>query len=80
MNANETIQITDKSLTPRRREGLSESLVFVSCFVALLPVALVASLVGWRWQPWPPGANGYRTFVGEAKTVASSLTATAFSV
>ncbi|MEO0575144.1 MAG: hypothetical protein AAF004_06745 [Pseudomonadota bacterium] len=31
------------------------------CFVAMFPVALVARLSNWRWQPWPPGRQGYRS-------------------
>jgi hypothetical protein len=48
--------------------------------IAILPVAMLAAMTGWRWQPWPPGAHGYRAFFREARIVASTATATALSV
>ena len=57
---------------------LMESALFAVAFMVLLPVAMVAAMTGWRWQPWPPGARGYRSFVHEAKIAAS--TATSFSI
>ena len=50
------------------------------CFVAMFPVALVASLSRWRWQPWPPGRAGYRSAWQEAKTAAKTAAAIALSV
>ncbi|MEL6951209.1 MAG: hypothetical protein AAGM16_13965 [Pseudomonadota bacterium] len=50
------------------------------CFVGMLPVALVASLSRWRWQPWPPGRNGYRSAWWEAKNAAKTAAAIAVSV
>ena len=55
------------------------SALFFVLFIVLLPVALLAAVTGWRWQPWPPGNQGYRTFVHEAKIAASVATATALS-
>ncbi|MEL7448009.1 MAG: hypothetical protein AAFN78_02310 [Pseudomonadota bacterium] len=55
-----------------------DSVLYAVAFMVLLPVAMVAAMTGWRWQPWPPGAHGYRSFLVEAKIAAS--TATAFSV
>lgn len=50
------------------------------CFVAMFPVALVARLSNWRWQPWPPGRNGYSSVYHEAKTNAKTAAAIALSV
>lgn len=60
--------------------SLLESALFAGVFFVLLPVAMLAAMSGWRWQPWPPGAHGYRSFIHEAKIAASTATATAFSV
>ena len=59
-------------------EPLLEGALFAIAFMVLLPVAVVAAMTGWRWQPWPPGAQGYRSFIREAKIAAA--TATAFSI
>lgn len=29
--------------------------------------ATIARLSGWRWRPWPPGPQGYRSILGEAR-------------
>ncbi len=67
-------------LSARRSGGLGENLIFVLSFAAVLPVAAVARVSGWRWQPWPPGAAGYQTVVREARLAAGTITATVFSV
>lgn len=50
------------------------------CFLAMFPVALIASLSQWRWQPWPPGRSGYRSAYREAVTAAKTAAAIALSV
>lgn len=50
------------------------------CFVGTFPVALIARLSGWRWQPWPPGRSGYRSIYREAITAAHTAAAIALSV
>jgi hypothetical protein len=50
------------------------------CFLGMFPVALVARLSGWRWQPWPPGRSGYRSVYREARTAANTAAAIALSV
>lgn len=50
------------------------------CFIGMFPVALVASLSRWRWQPWPPGRMGYRSAYREAMTAANMAAAIALSV
>ena len=63
----------------RKNEVWSCRLLFAACFTLLLPVAIVARLSGWRWQPWPAGANGYRGAVQEAWLMAATLAGTAWS-
>ena len=49
------------------------------CFVAMFPVALAARASNWRWQPWPPGRQGYRSALREAKNAAKTAAAIALS-
>ncbi|MEN7343740.1 MAG: hypothetical protein AAAFM81_12390 [Pseudomonadota bacterium] len=49
------------------------------CLVGTLPVAFVARLSGWRWQPWPPGRSGYRSVIREALIAAKTAAAIALS-
>ena len=63
----------------RRRPGWVR-LTFLVCLIAVLPVAVCAALVGWRWQPWPPGADGYRSVLAESSGVARTLTEIVYSV
>ncbi|MFK8051638.1 MAG: hypothetical protein AB8F65_01600 [Woeseiaceae bacterium] len=55
-------------------------LLSIFCFVGTLPVALIARLSNWRWQPWPPGRSGYRSVYREAVTAAKTAAAIALSV
>lgn len=41
-------------------------------FIALLVPAMIARLTGWRWQPWPPGPQGYSSIIAEAKAAADT--------
>lgn len=47
-------------------------------FLLLLVPATIARLSGWRWQPWPPGREGYRSIIGEAKEAAETYITFAF--
>ncbi|MEM6638291.1 MAG: hypothetical protein AAF610_00175 [Pseudomonadota bacterium] len=67
-----------RPVTPAR--SLGEWLVLGCSFAAVLPIALAASLSGWRWQPWPPGRKGYQSAFREATLTARNVTAIAFSV
>ncbi|MEL7311009.1 MAG: hypothetical protein AAFN07_05840 [Pseudomonadota bacterium] len=49
------------------------------CFIAMFPVALAARASNWRWQPWPPGRQGYRSAYREAKNAAKTAAAIALS-
>ncbi|MEM9171603.1 MAG: hypothetical protein AAGA84_02750 [Pseudomonadota bacterium] len=50
------------------------------CFLCMLPVALIARASNWRWRPWPPGREGYRSVYQEALTNAKTAAAIALSV
>ena len=65
--------------TERRSDAVPRGLIFAVSFALLLPVAAVAAITGWRWQPWSPGARGYRPVLKEARLKASMLTAMVFS-
>lgn len=53
-------------------------LLFAICFLVFLLCAAVARLVGWRWRPWPPGPNGYRSVIEEARREANTVVPFAF--
>ena len=63
----------------RKDEVWSCRFVLVVCFAVLLPVAIVARLSGWRWRPWPAGANGYRSAFAEARHMSATIAGTVFS-
>ncbi|MEM6574368.1 MAG: hypothetical protein AAF552_04580 [Pseudomonadota bacterium] len=67
------------SHAPRRNEALIGKLIYAVSFTLLLPVALVAAATGWRWQPWAPGARGYRPVLSETRLKAITITAMVFS-
>lgn len=64
----------------RHTSSMGQRAVFGVSLAAVLPVAMAASLSGWRWQPWPPGRKGYQGALREATLTARNLTAIAFSV
>jgi len=47
-------------------------------FVILLVPAAIGRLTGWRWHPWPPGRQGYRSIFGEAREAAETYILFAF--
>lgn len=58
----------------RRQDAIDRRLIFLASFIVFLAVATVARLLAWKWQPWPPGPNGYTTILNEAKTAANTIT------
>ncbi len=63
----------------KRNEAFIGKLIFAVSFALLLPVALLAAASGWRWQPWAPGAHGFRPVLQETRLKAIMLTAMVFS-
>ena len=64
----------------KREDRLSTWLIEASCYVVLLPIALVARLTGWRWWPWPPGPKGYGSVFSETLSRSRVLAGLAISV
>lgn len=64
----------------RKDEVYSCRFIWLVCFAVLLPVAIVARLSGWRWQPWPASANGYGSAIKEAKSMSATIAGTVLSV
>lgn len=52
---------------------LEDEVVFVSSYPFLLTAAALARMTGWRWRPWPPGRDGYRSIVGETSRMAGQV-------
>jgi hypothetical protein len=75
------MQHTAEITHSRKREDL-QSCRFIEaiCFAVFLPIALLASLGGWRWHPWPPGPKGYGSVIGEARSMARTIAGIAVSV
>lgn len=67
----------DEAMMP---SSLAQRVVYGASLIAVLPVAMAASLSGWRWQPWPPGGSGYQSVLTETMVTARNVTAIAFSV
>ncbi|MFK8015699.1 MAG: hypothetical protein AB8G17_09695 [Gammaproteobacteria bacterium] len=67
-------------LTHTLAGSMAQRTVYGVSLAAVLPVALAASMSGWRWQPWPPGRQGYQSAFKEARLTARNVTAIAFSV
>jgi hypothetical protein len=63
------------------RDGdLHFRLVAALCFMPMFAVAVIARISNWRWQPWPPGRNGYRSAYREALNASRTAAAIALSV
>ena len=54
-------------------------LIWLSAFVVILPVAIVASLTAWHWQPWDAGPGGYESPFREADLVSSRILGIVYS-
>lgn len=63
----------------RRDEMWHCRLLYLVCLLALLPVATLAAMTGWRWKPWPRGAAGYRSAWREAHSMAEIAVGTVLS-
>jgi len=64
-----------------KREDLNSCrLIEAVCFAVFLPIAFLAMLCGWRWQPWPPGPDGYGSVLSEARSMARTIAGIAISV
>lgn len=66
--------------TASRDRDLQFRLVSGLCFVPMFAVALIARVSNWRWQPWPPGRDGYRSAYREAVNASRTAAAIALSV
>ena len=65
----------------RKREDLQNCrLIEAICFAVFLPVAMLASIGGWRWHPWPPGPEGYGSVIDEARSMARTVAEISVSV
>ena len=64
----------------RSDEVWSCRFLWLVCFMALLPVAVVARLSGWRWRPWPARADGYQSVVQESRRMSTALAGSVFTV
>jgi len=62
-----------------REERWHCRLLWLVGFAASLPLAIIARLTGWRWQPWSARPDGYRSVLSEADSMATQLVALAYS-
>jgi hypothetical protein len=77
----ENVKRTDSLMHGLRKDEIwSCRFLLMICFTVLLPVAIVARLSGWRWQPWPASAADYRSPIKEAKSMSVTIAGTVFSV
>ena len=74
------LQLEQNGPDKAKAVSLAQRAVYGVSLAAVLPVALTASMSGWRWQPWPPGKAGYKSALKEATLTARNVTAIAFSV
>lgn len=68
---------TESGSTARERESREFQRLVVISLLPFLMFAVVAKLTGWRWKPWPAGAEGRQSVVREAWQAAE--TSIAFS-
>jgi hypothetical protein len=57
----------------RRDEYWQCRALWLATYIAVLPAAIGARLTGWRWQPWPPRADGYGSVFKEADSLAKTI-------
>ena len=55
-------------------------LLWAVLFVCTLPIALIAQLTGWRWQPWVHSRDNNRPFYEEADSVAQIIVGMTHSI
>lgn len=63
----------------RKNEIWSCRLLWVVCFAALLPVAIIARLTGWRIGPWQRKPKD-RSAIREASAMSEAVVGTVFSI
>jgi light-harvesting complex 1 beta chain len=71
-------QRVNRRMSPSDAEHRQYRRLFGLCFVVFLIVASMARITGWRWKPWPPGPEGYRSIIAEAKREANTVVPFAF--
>ncbi len=54
----------------RKQDEREYRLLFALGFLFFLAIALVTRLLPRRWRPFPPGPNGHRSIIGDAKAAA----------
>lgn len=42
--------------------------IFITSFVALLAIAVLAQMLTWSWRSWLPGAEGEKSLVGDVRS------------
>jgi light-harvesting complex 1 beta chain len=61
--------ITHNSLQPMlKNDAKSFYGIFVTSFIVILAVAIVAQLLTWQWRPWFPGAESEKSMIGGVKS------------
>lgn len=61
--------ITHNSLQPMlKNDAKSFNGIFVTSFIVILAVAIVAQLLTWQWRPWFPGAESEKSMIGGVKS------------
>jgi light-harvesting complex 1 beta chain len=53
--------------------------IFMTSFIILTVIAVVAHFLVWQWRPWLPGTSGYAAIVQDAKQVTLTCIETAFT-
>jgi len=46
---------------------VSHHTIFAVSFVVFATIAIVASMLGWHWRSWLPGAEGVKSMTGGVK-------------
>ena len=69
-----TVALTVADATPAPSvERRSFDPTFVTCFIAILMVALVCQLLMLKWRPWFPGAEGGSSLIGGVRGAVGSI-------
>ncbi len=61
---------TLQRVSPRqavKAESISFHTIFAVSFVVFAAIAIVASMLGWHWRSWLPGAEGVKSMTGGVK-------------
>ena len=57
--------------TPVERPSFDPT--FVTCFIAILTIALLSQLLMLKWRPWFPGAEGEKSLIGDVRGAVGSI-------